>query len=140
MDVFPTHRARNGEVSNPSPMDEDESLQNIMDMSGWSPLTGGINLFPTPSLGAFPAGLIDSSAMLSELMMYLTEGPCDLPEGACPLPGILPDPAPTTELGRGAMMMEGLIGAFTAPEPSSPSSSSALPPTPERVGMGKYLI
>ena len=131
MDVFPTHWARNEEIPNPSPMDEEEPLQNIMDMSGWSPLTDGINLLPTPSLGAFPAGIIDSSAMLSKLMMYLTEGPCDLPEGAYPLPDIPPDPASTTELGRGSMV-EGLVGPLTAPESSSPSSSSVLPPTPER--------
>ena len=133
MDVFPTPSggARNEGIFNPSQSMEEDPPLNIMDLSGWSPLVGGLDLLPIPSLGAFPAGSFDSSAMLSKLMLCLTDGPSDISEGACPL-GDIPI---STNHGLDSLM-DSLMGTSDTPvllaHPSSSFSSACPPLTPER--------
>ena len=53
----------------------DDLFHQFVCNGGWSPLADGLQLLPMAPLGPFPPGLLDSAAMLTELMTHLTEGP-----------------------------------------------------------------
>ena len=107
----------------------DDLFHQFLCNGGWSPLADGLQLLPMAPLGPFPPGLIDSAAMLSELMAHLTEG-TDNPASPHELP---PDPTQPgdeeMEFSAIPLDREGEQADEAAP-PSSRTRSSSSPKAP----------